>query len=235
MEVQLQCGGKRRDLVGEKISTNELIKRYFSQTKEMFGDDLFISFPENSSVGNTIKSLADFERSISNCRKCNLWKGRTNFVFGVGDPHADLVLVGEAPGREEDLQGEPFVGRAGHLLDKILAAINLKRAEVYICNVLKSRPPDNRTPHQDEIDTCLPYLETQLEIIDPKLIVALGATAAQTLLKVKTPLGKLRSQLWSWRRYRLVVTYHPAALLRNQSWKHPAWEDFQWIQKLLEA
>jgi len=220
--------------VTDTLPTEELVQRYFSQTREMFGDDLFITMPEKSSDDNTGSTLAEFEKSISDCRECNLWKGRTNFVFGVGNPHADLVLVGEAPGREEDLQGEPFVGRAGRLLDKILAAINLKREEVYICNILKSRPPENRTPHQDEIDACLPYLETQLEIINPKLIVALGATAAQTLLKVKTPLGKLRSQLWKWKSFNLVTTYHPAALLRNAGWKRPTWEDFQWIQKLLE-
>ena len=119
-------------------------------------------------------------------------------------------------------------------MDKILAAINLNRDKVYICNILKSRPPENRTPHQDEIDACLPYLETQLKIINPKLIVALGATAAQTLLEVKTPLGKLRSQIWKWNDFNLVATYHPAALLRNSNWKRPTWEDFQWIQKLLE-
>ncbi len=218
----------------DTLPTEELVRRYFSQTREMFGDDLFISMPEKSSNDNSGSTLAEFEKSISDCRECNLWKGRTNFVFGVGNPHADLVLVGEAPGREEDLQGEPFVGRAGRLLDKILAAINLKREEVYICNILKSRPPENRTPHLDEIDACIPYLETQLEIINPKLIVALGATAAQTLLKVKTPLGQLRSQLWKWKSFNLVATYHPAALLRNAGWKRPTWEDFQWIQKLLE-
>lgn len=214
--------------------TEELIRSYFSQTREMFGDNLFISIPESSPDRNSSLSLAEFEESISDCRKCDLWKERTNFVFGVGNPQSKLVLVGEAPGKEEDLQGKPFVGRAGQLLDKILAAINLNRDKVYICNILKSRPPENRTPHQDEIDACLPYLETQLKIINPKLIVALGATAAQTLLGVKTPLGKLRSQIWKWNDFNLVATYHPAALLRNSNWKRPTWEDFQWIQKLLE-
>jgi DNA polymerase len=126
------------------------------------------------------------------------------------------------------------VGRAGKLLDKILAAIDLTRDEVYICNILKSRPPENRTPHQDEIDACLPYLETQLKIINPKLIVALGATAAQTLLNVKTPLGKMRSQIWKWNDFNLIATYHPAALLRNSNWKRPTWEDFKWVRKILE-
>jgi DNA polymerase len=200
----------------------------------MFGDNLFVSIPQSESDDNSGLTLSEFEESISDCMNCDLWKDRTNFVFGVGNPQAKLVLVGEAPGKEEDLQGEPFVGRAGKLLDKILAAIDLTRDEVYICNILKSRPPENRTPHQDEIDACLPYLETQLKIINPKLIVALGATAAQTLLNVKTPLGKMRSQIWKWNDFNLIATYHPAALLRNSNWKRPTWEDFKWVRKILE-
>jgi|TARA_B100000035_G_scaffold315150_1_gene334114 DNA polymerase len=200
----------------------------------MFGDNLFVSIPQSESDDNPGLTLSEFEESISDCMNCDLWKDRTNFVFGVGNPQAKLVLVGEAPGKEEDLQGEPFVGRAGKLLDKILAAIDLTRDEVYICNILKSRPPENRTPHQDEIDACLPYLETQLKIINPKLIVALGATAAQTLLNVKTPLGKMRSQIWKWNDFNLIATYHPAALLRNSNWKRPTWEDFKWVRKILE-
>jgi DNA polymerase len=200
----------------------------------MFGDNLFVSIPQSESDDNPGLTLSEFEESISDCMNCDLWKDRTNFVFGVGNPQTKLVLVGEAPGKEEDLQGEPFVGRAGKLLDKILAAIDLTRDEVYICNILKSRPPENRTPHQDEIDACLPYLETQLKIINPKLIVALGATAAQTLLNVKTPLGKMRSQIWKWNDFNLIATYHPAALLRNSNWKRPTWEDFKWVRKILE-
>jgi DNA polymerase len=200
----------------------------------MFGDNLFVSIPQSESDDNPGLTLSEFEESISDCMNCDLWKDRTNFVFGVGNPQAKLALVGEAPGKEEDLQGEPFVGRAGKLLDKILAAIDLTRDEVYICNILKSRPPENRTPHQDEIDACLPYLETQLKIINPKLIVALGATAAQTLLNVKTPLGKMRSQIWKWNDFNLIATYHPAALLRNSNWKRPTWEDFKWVRKILE-
>jgi|TARA_B100001079_G_scaffold127252_1_gene109096 DNA polymerase len=200
----------------------------------MFGDNLFVSIPQSESDDNSGLTLSEFEESISDCMNCDLWKDRTNFVFGVGNPQAKLVLVGEAPGKEEDLKGEPFVGRAGKLLDKILAAIDLTRDEVYICNILKSRPPENRTPHQDEIDACLPYLETQLKIINPKLIVALGATAAQTLLNVKTPLGKMRSQIWKWNDFNLIATYHPAALLRNSNWKRPTWEDFKWVRKILE-
>ncbi|MDP6965660.1 MAG: uracil-DNA glycosylase [Candidatus Marinimicrobia bacterium] len=171
---------------------------------------------------------------MNQCMRCALGETRIKFVFGVGDPHSDIVFVGEAPGREEDRQGEPFVGRAGKLLDKILAAIHMNRNQVYICNVLKCRPPDNRTPSADEIATCMPYLEQQLSIIDPKLIVALGATAAHSLLSVRASLAQLRSKLWKWNGYDMVITYHPAALLRNPNYKRPAWEDFQWIQRMLQ-
>lgn len=199
----------------------------------MFGEELYLEHKLEGLMNSELRSLDDFRREICECVKCPLGQTRTKFVFGVGDPDADLVFVGEAPGRDEDLQGEPFVGRAGQLLDKILAAIHLTRNEVYICNVLKCRPPENRSPHRDEIDTCMPYLEQQLEMIGPKLIVALGATAAHSLLGVKTPLGKMRSKMWKWRDYDMVVTYHPAALLRNASFKRPTWEDFKWISRLI--
>ena len=219
--------------VGESSSVSVLTQRYFRQTAELFGNQLYLdSVPDLSHQGDAL-SLNDFQEHICQCVKCPLGHTRTKFVFGVGDPHADLVFVGEAPGRDEDFQGEPFVGRAGQLLDKILAAIKLSRNEVYICNILKCRPPDNRTPHKDEIESCMPYLEEQLNIIKPKLIVALGTTAAHAFLKVKTPLGKLRSQKWKWKNFDLVVTYHPAALLRNPAFKRPAWEDFQWVNKLM--
>ncbi|MBC8174776.1 MAG: uracil-DNA glycosylase [Candidatus Marinimicrobia bacterium] len=217
----------------EKVSPQLEISRYFSQMKEMYGDEIYV---ENVDIpleeGSQLK-LSDFEKVISDCQECHLSQTRTNLVFGVGSEQADLVFVGEAPGRDEDLQGEPFVGRAGQLLDRILRAIQLSRKDVYICNVLKCRPPKNRTPTTDEIDTCMPFLEKQLELIQPKLIVALGATAVHSLLNINSPLKKLRSQLWNWRGYDLVVTYHPAALLRNARLKPAAWEDFQWIKQLI--
>ena len=203
------------------------------QTADLFGGELYVDPVKSSKEIGSSDTLDDFRTEICYCLKCPLGSTRTKFVFGVGNPDADLVLIGEAPGKDEDLQGEPFVGRAGQLLDKILAAVNLIRDDVYICNILKCRPPDNRTPHQDEIDLCIPYLEKQLQLISPKLIVALGATAAQALLKVKTPLGKLRSKIWKWHDVNLVATYHPAALLRNASLKRPTWEDFQWIKKMM--
>ena len=219
--------------VGDSSSASGLARRYFRQTAELFGNNLYLdSVPDLSGQDDSL-TLDSFREQICKCVKCPLGHTRIKFVFGVGDPHADLVFVGEAPGRDEDLQGEPLVGRAGQLLDKILAAIKRSRDEVYICNILKCRPPDNRTPHQNEIESCMPFLERQLNIIKPKLIVALGATSAHALLKVETPLGKLRSQKWKWKNFDLVVTYHPAALLRNPAFKRPAWEDFQWIDKLI--
>ncbi|MDP6456111.1 MAG: uracil-DNA glycosylase [Candidatus Marinimicrobia bacterium] len=218
----------------EDSSTAGLAQRYFRQTREMYGDTVYTDQSFLADFPKTNESLDEFEQEINQCMRCALGETRIKFVFGVGDPHSDIVFVGEAPGREEDRQGEPFVGRAGKLLDKILAAIHMNRNQVYICNVLKCRPPDNRTPSADEIATCMPYLEQQLSIIDPKLIVALGATAAHSLLSVRASLAQLRSKLWKWNGYDMVITYHPAALLRNPNYKRPAWEDFQWIQRMLQ-
>ena len=162
---------------------------------------------------------------------CYLGKTRTEFVFGVGNPNADLMLIGEAPGRDEDLKGEPFVGRAGKLLDKILSAINLSREEVYIANVLKCRPPNNRDPLKTESDTCKPYLRRQIEIIKPKIILALGRIAGVWLTGEDMSLGAMRGKTFSFGGAELMVTYHPAALLRNPSWKRPCWEDMQRVQK----
>ncbi|RMH71315.1 MAG: uracil-DNA glycosylase [Gemmatimonadetes bacterium] len=164
------------------------------------------------------------------CQRCSLGKTRTNFVFGVGNPHADLVFCGEAPGEQEDLKGEPFVGRAGQLLDKILAAIHLHRNDVYILNVLKCRPPGNRDPLPEEREACRPLLEAQLALIKPKVICALGRQAAQALLKTNQSLGKLRGQFHDFNGIPLMVTYHPAALLRNPHWKRPTWDDMQMLR-----
>lgn len=155
-------------------------------------------------------------------------------MFGVGNPHADLVLVGEAPGAEEDAQGEPFVGRAGQLLNKILEAIRFKREDVYICNILKCRPPNNRDPLPEEVALCEPYLWKQLELIQPKVILCLGRIAAQVLLKTSESLTALRGRVHDYRGIRLMVTYHPAALLRNPNWKRPAWEDVQKLRRLYD-
>ncbi|RJP65550.1 MAG: uracil-DNA glycosylase [Candidatus Abyssobacteria bacterium SURF_17] len=163
--------------------------------------------------------------------KCSLSGTRTNVVFGEGNPHAKLVFVGEAPGADEDAQGLPFVGRAGQLLTRIIEAIKLKRSEVYICNVLKCRPPENRTPTTEEIECCIPYLMKQLEAINPKLICALGNVAAQTLLRTKAPMNRLRGRFHPFGPALLMPTYHPAALLRNPDYKRYVWEDVQMIQQ----
>jgi uracil-DNA glycosylase family 4 len=175
--------------------------------------------------------LDELYEKIKECKKCDLWKTRTNFVFGTGNPKAKVVVVGEAPGAEEDKQGKPFVGRAGQLLTQILASVNFTREEVFICNVLKSRPPENRNPTPEEIRACEPYLIKQLDIIKPKLILCVGTFAAQTLLKTKDSLGKMRGQFHTYNGIPLMVTFHPAALLRNPNWKRPTWEDVQLFRK----
>ena len=176
--------------------------------------------------------LKELNEQICTCMKCPLGSTRKKFVFGVGNPNADIVFVGEAPGADEDAQGEPFVGRAGQLLNKILEAIQFKREEVYICNILKCRPPNNRDPLPEEVDACEPHLWKQLELLNPKIIVCLGRIAAQTLLRSTETLGNLRGKVHNYRGIKLVVTYHPAALLRNPNWKKPTWEDVQWIRKM---
>ena len=208
----------------------ELLFRYLDQTRELYGNNLFIDAKTEMNPVQDVDSLESFRESICKCKKCPLSNTRTNFVFGVGNPHADIVFVGEAPGEKEDLIGEPFVGRAGKLLDKILEAIDLTREDIYICNVLKCRPPGNRDPLPDEVSLCEPYLKTQLSMINPKLIVALGRVSACTILKTKEPLKNLRNQIFKYEGIDLLVTYHPAALLRNPNFKKPAWEDFQLIR-----
>ena len=208
----------------------ELLYRYLNQTKELYGDLVFLENNTNGQTENESTELGLFHRDIKDCQNCPLGASRTNFVFGVGNPQADIVFVGEAPGKQEDLKGEPFVGRAGKLLDKILAAIDITRGDIYICNVLKCRPPDNRDPLPSEVDECEPYLKKQLAIIKPKLIVALGRIAACTILKTKDSLASMRNQTHSYEGIDLIVTYHPAALLRNPNFKKPCWEDFKLIR-----
>lgn len=172
-------------------------------------------------------SLEEHNKAICGCQKCPLGSTRTKFVYGVGNPNAGLMFIGEAPGRDEDIQGEPFVGRAGQLLDKILAAAGFKREEVYIANILKCRPPNNRDPQPDEMATCMPYLLEQIQLIRPKIICALGRISAQALLKTTTPIGKLRGQWHEFNGIPFFITYHPAALLRFPAYKRDVWEDIQ--------
>jgi len=181
-----------------------------------------------------LESLDAVAQHVASCTRCPLYSTALNPVPGTGNPNADLMVVGEAPGATEDEQGLPFVGAAGQLLTKILAAIDLKREDVFICNVLKHRPPGNRNPRPEEVAACSPYLIRQIELVRPKVILALGTFAAQTLLDTQLALGKLRGQVHTYRGVPLVVTYHPAALLRNPSWKRPAWEDVQLARRILD-
>jgi DNA polymerase len=243
-------------------SKDEIIKRLKLQ-QEIFGDELFI--PKKKSITSIVKeastnyeqsklfpemkekqaitktewekatSLDEFEKLICDCTKCRLHEGRNKFVFGTGNPNADVLVIGEGPGAEEDKQGLPFVGRAGKLLTDMLKAIKFEREDVYIGNIVKCRPPGNRTPMQDEMDTCLPYLKKQVELINPKFILCLGLTAAKGLLKKKESLGKLRQNVFEYEGAKVIVSYHPAALLRNPHWKKDSWEDLKKLRKMYDT
>jgi len=191
--------------------------------------DLFAADPIQRAA-----TLADVATLIADCQKCKLCEGRTNTVPGEGSATARLVVIGEGPGRTEDETGRPFVGRAGELLTKILEAIQLPREQVFICNIVKCRPPENRLPQYDEIAACLPFLYRQIELVKPKVILAMGGTAAQSLLSTKQSLGSLRNQIHRFRGIPVVVTYHPAALLRNPHWKRPTWDDVRIAARLLD-
>jgi DNA polymerase len=182
------------------------------------------------------EALATVRAEIGDCVRCKLHAlGRRQIVFGVGNPNADLMFVGEAPGADEDIQGIPFVGRAGQLLTKIIEAINLTRDDVYIANVIKCRPPGNRNPEQDEVDTCEPFLFQQVDVIKPKVIVALGTFAARALLRTLDPISRLRGRVYEYRGAKLIPTFHPAFLLRNPASKREVWEDMKLVRKLLQS
>ncbi len=176
-------------------------------------------------------TLEDVSADLGDCQRCRLAGGRNQIVFGAGDPGAKVVFVGEGPGFEEDQQGLPFVGPAGQLLTRIIEAIKLERDQVYICNVIKCRPPGNRNPEPDEINTCFPFLERQLAAIQPDFIVALGTFAAQTLLGTNTPISKLRKRFHEYNGIKVLPTYHPAYLLRNPDKKREVWEDMKMLMK----
>lgn len=220
---------------------------------------------QNSNTGALTSTLQHFDTGaldvirseIGDCKRCKLCKQRTNIVFGVGNPNAELMFIGEGPGADEDAQGEPFVGRAGQLLNKIIIAMGLKRSDVYIGNILKCRPPNNRNPEPDEMEACMPFILKQIAAIKPKVIVCLGAIAAKALLKTEAPISKIRGKLLDWpsettsetgflittsekdeiikdiQPLKVVPTYHPAFLLRNPNMKRPVWEDMQKVMELL--
>jgi DNA polymerase len=179
--------------------------------------------------------LVAVRTDIGDCTRCKLHAlGRRQIVFGVGSAEADLMFVGEAPGADEDIQGIPFVGRAGQLLTRIIEAIGLRREDVYIANVIKCRPPGNRNPEQDEVETCEPFLFQQIDIIKPKVIVALGTFAARALLRTLDPISRLRGRVYEYRGAKLIPTFHPAYLLRNPASKREVWEDMKLVRKLLK-
>ena len=226
------------------MNKSEQIQTYLKQQSELFGRELFLkdlksfrnSFnchKENKESANKISQLY---KSISIHKKESLGGSSNQFVFGAGDPNADLMLIGEAPGEEEDLKGEPFVGRSGKLLNRILAAIDMNRNDgVFITNVLKTRPPNNRDPLASEIKEWEPYLISEIKIIKPRLIVALGKVSGNTLLKKDSSLKEMRETLHDYFGTPLKVTYHPAALLRNPNLKRDAWLDFQWVRDFLKG
>ena len=186
-------------------------------------------------ANDKVKRLNDLAAQAQQCKKCSLYRTRTHCVFSDGSSQAQLMFIGEAPGRDEDLQGIPFVGAAGQLLTKMIVAMGLRREDVYICNVLKDRPPGNRTPLPEEVDACMPFLVQQLAIIQPKVICVLGAVAAKALLGPHVAITKIRGQVWDYQGTPLVPTFHPAYLLRNPPAKKFAWEDLKRVKKLLDA
>lgn len=221
-----------------KISEPEkkTIRKTLSKTTAVKEPDNLQIFKDKSVKNDWGKaeSLDQLNSLICNCTKCVLHKGRNKFVFGSGNSNADVMVIGEGPGAEEDKQGLPFVGRAGQLLTDILKAIKFTREEVFIGNIVKCRPPDNRTPLPEEMNTCIPYLVKQIELIKPKLILCLGLTAAKGLLNKKDSLTSLRGQVFEYEGIKTMVTFHPAALLRNPNWKKDCWVDVQKFRKLYD-
>jgi DNA polymerase len=187
-----------------------------------------------SGVTDPVRGLKLIREDIGDCTRCRLHQqGRKQIVFGVGNPKAELMFIGEAPGADEDEQGEPFVGRAGQLLNNMIKAMGVQREQVYIANIIKCRPPGNRTPERDECETCSPFLMRQIAVIKPKVIVALGAVAAKTLLAINSPMSELRGRWYDFRGTKLAVTYHPAFLLRDPRQKKETWKDLQMVMKEL--
>ena len=211
----------------------EGIRRAIESERLAGVDEIYVKRKEKSVKRKDATTLKTLEKRVLACSSCSLAETRTNVVFGEGNPRADLMFVGEAPGGDEDKQGRPFVGRAGQLLTKIIESIGLKREDVFIGNILKCRPPGNRNPLPSEIATCSPQLLEQIELIRPKVICDLGKFAAQTLLNTETPISKLRGKFYDYHGIKLMPTYHPAYLLRNSSGKKDVWEDMQMIAKEL--
>ena len=236
-----------------EVSTSQVLREEMSAKKSAvltkFADDNVLSvMPSHAERGITdpVAALKLIREDLGDCTRCKLHKqGRKQIVFGVGNPHAELMFVGEGPGADEDTQGEPFVGRAGQLLNNMIKAMGIRREDVYIANIVKCRPPGNRTPERDECETCSPFLMRQIAVVKPKVVVALGAVAAKNLLAMNAPMSELRGRFYdfvpsgaqssdaSWQGAKLAVTYHPAFLLRDPRQKGEAWKDLQMVMKYL--
>ena len=212
------------------------LKSYLDYLKRMGIEGLPISGPQTSSSPPSMKTtLEEVRKELGDCRRCKLHRTRRTIVFGEGKKNAELMLIGEGPGYDEDVQGKPFVGKAGQLLTKILQSIHIQREEVYITNIVKCRPPQNRNPEPDEIESCHPFLLGQIRAIQPKMILALGKVAAQTLLKTETTITALRGKFFELEGIKLVPTYHPAYLLRNPGRKREVWEDMKRIEEWMQG
>jgi uracil-DNA glycosylase family 4 len=231
--VSLRRHLQRRQSAGIRVLPASHSSQVLSAVKE---NDLFSGtdgdlFSDSADIFRAT-SLNELRTAIGDCRRCKLWPGRTHLVFGVGNPNARLMFIGEGPGRDEDLQGEPFVGRAGQLLtDIITKGMGLRREDVYIANVVKCRPPENRNPEPDEVASCEPFLKRQIDLVRPEIIVALGKFAVQTLLQSKVPITRLRGTWYTYHGIKLMPTFHPAYLLRNPGDKKLVWEDIKKVIK----
>lgn len=232
---------QQEELYGSEVTIERNVQSNSTQPKEDVkkktkSDARFVSEPVSQHLED-LPTMDTLQKTVASCTRCPLCKTRTQTVFGSGNTQAAILFVGEAPGADEDAQGLPFVGRAGQLLTKMIEeprSLGLPRSEVYIANILKCRPPENRKPQPHEIEQCEPYLIAQIENIRPRIICALGATAANTLLKNNLSMGAMRGQTYDYHGTPLLVTYHPAALLRNPNWKQPAWEDMLRLRAIYE-
>jgi len=211
-----------------KTGNNEILERRIELLELSGIKNFFIDRVEIPDKGEILSKLA---LKYKDCKKCGLSNTRHNFVYGQGNPDADIMFIGEGPGEQEDRQGIPFVGAAGQLFNKMLKAISLEREEVYITNIVKCRPPKNRNPLPDEIESCIPYLYEQIWIIRPKIICALGKVAGNSLLNNNDTLGSMRGKFYNFQDIKLMVTYHPSALLYHIEWKRPAWEDLKMLMR----
>ena len=224
----------KESMENETVEIVAELRRYLEDLVAFEGGRFLVP-EEAEEVAEVLVSAAEeleaFRLQICDCTRCSLGNTRQNFVFGSGDPQAGIMFIGEAPGADEDRQGQPFVGASGQLLTKIIEAMGMSREQVFICNVLKCRPPNNRDPQEEEIALCEPYLKRQIEIVRPKVICSLGRVATQALLKSSESMGRLRGRLHHYEGIPVIATYHPAALLRNSQWKRPTWEDMKWLRR----